>query len=129
MQVVSNNLNTFRVLYIVKGVLSLLAALFFVGYLAFLNIFINESTTMPDANIDVMSVLNIIMGIGFILCLVVGILTLMAANYIGQTRNYTFVLVIAILNCLSGILGIILGVFTIIEINKPHIKMLFDQND
>ncbi|MDP5045515.1 MAG: hypothetical protein NWQ06_11140 [Leeuwenhoekiella sp.] len=129
MQVVSNNLNTFRVLYIVKGVLSLLAALFFVGYLAFLNIFINESTTMPDANIDVMSVLNIIMGIGFILCLVVGILTLTAAKYIGQTRNYTFVLVIAILNCLSGILGIILGVFTIIEINKPHIKMLFDQND
>ena len=129
MQVVLNNLNTFRVLYIVKGVLSLLAALFFVGYLAFLNIFINESTTMPDANIDVMSVLNIIMGIGFILCLVVGILTLMAAKYIGQTRNYTFVLVIAILNCLSGILGIILGVFTIIEINKPHIKMLFDQND
>ncbi|WP_028377028.1 hypothetical protein [Leeuwenhoekiella sp. MAR_2009_132] len=129
MQVVSNNLNTFRVLYIVKGVLSLLAALFFVGYLAFLNIFINESTTMPDANIDVMSVLNIIMGIGFILCLIVGILTLMAAKYIGQTCNYTFVLVIAILNCLSGILGIILGVFTIIEINKPHIKMLFDQND
>ena len=129
MQVVSNNLNTFRVLYIVKGVLSLLAALFFVGYLAFLNIFINESTTMPDANIDLMNVLNIIMGIGFILCLVVGILTLMAAKYIGQTRNYTFILVIAILNCLSGILGIILGVFTIIEINKPHIKMLFDQND
>ncbi|MFI8377719.1 hypothetical protein [Leeuwenhoekiella sp. NPDC079379] len=129
MQVVSNNLNTFRILYIIKGVLSLLAALFFVGYLAFLNIFINESTTMPEANVNViMSFLNIALGIGFVLCLVIGILTLMAAKYIGETRNYTFVLVIAIINCLSGILGIILGVFTIIEINKPHIKMLFDQN-
>jgi len=66
--------------------------------------------------------------IGFVICVVMGILNLIAAKHIKHQRYYTFVFAIAIINCLSGILGILLGVFTIIEINKPHVKALFDQN-
>ena len=129
MELQSNNLNIFRILYIIKGVLTLLGSLILLGYLIFIYSYTSETNTIPSADIGVQSILAIVLGIGFLICLIVGILSLLAAKYIGQARNYTFVLVVAILSCLSGILGILLGVFTIIEINKPHVKILFDQKN
>jgi len=57
-----------------------------------------------------------------------GILTLFASKYLKEIKNYNFIFVVAILNCLTGILGIVLGIFTIIELNKPDVKALFNKN-
>lgn len=128
MEVQTNNLNTFRILFIIKGILSLLAALFFVGYGFFMNAIFNSGTIENTPPVEMSSIFGIISGIGFVICLIFGIITLIAAKYIGEARNYTFVLIASIMNCLTGILGILLGIFTILEINKPHVKALFDQN-
>ena len=74
-------------------------------------------------------IIFIVLGIGgFILLVVAGILNIMASKHIGQVRKYNFILIVSIINCLTGILGILLGVFAIIEINKGHVKALFEQN-
>lgn len=123
-----NNLNTFRILFIVKGIMNLLGALFFIGY-AFLGTFFFNIADM-NSDMDQMpfdpSILFVIIGIvGFVIALTFAVITLMAAKFIGETRNYTFIFVASILNCLTGVLGILLGIFTIIELNKPHVKQLF----
>ncbi|MBB5269378.1 hypothetical protein [Algibacter amylolyticus] len=69
----------------------------------------------------------IIGGIGLLFCITIGVLTLLASKYIKNLKNYNFVFVIAVVNCLTGILGIVLGIFTLIELSKPEIKTLFNK--
>lgn len=125
----TNNLNTFHILYLIKGILTLFFSLFFIAYAAFGGfmgkmIEADAENALPFNPGIIFMVVGII---GFVLCLVVGILTLFAAKFIKEQKNYTFIFVIAILNCLSGMLGIILGVFTLVELNKPEVKALFDK--
>jgi hypothetical protein len=56
------------------------------------------------------------------------ILNLLAAKRIKERMSYTFILVVGILNCFTGMLGIALGVFSIVELNKPDVKALFQRN-
>ncbi len=130
MQTLSNNLNTFRILYIVKGILTLFIAPFFLAYM-FIGEFIasiddvaDEIEHLPFNPLDIFVVIG---GIGFVLTLIWGILTILASKYINEKRNYSFIMVVAVLNCFTGILGILLGIFTIVELNKPHIRQLFEE--
>ncbi|GGD25855.1 hypothetical protein GCM10011368_29850 [Hyunsoonleella pacifica] len=72
-------------------------------------------------------IFTIIGGIGIVFCIVLGILNLLASKYIKDLKNYNFIFGLAIVNCLTGILGILLGVFTLIELTKPDIKALFNK--
>ena len=67
--------------------------------------------------------------VGFIITLALGSLTIIASNYINQQRSYTFIFVIALVNAITGVLGILLAVFTLIEITKPEVKALFEKNN
>lgn len=122
-----NNLSTFKILFIVKGVLNLAVALFFILYMFLGVFFVNNDAIANDPSLEFNPgiLLIIIGGIGTLLAIIFGILTILAGRYLTEHKNYTFILVIAILNCLSGILGILLGVFTIIELSKPEVKVLF----
>ncbi len=131
MENLTHNLNIFKTLFLVKGILNLLMALFFICYALFGGYIVNMAGSGGD--LDNMTfnpaiIFFIIGGVGFVIASVMGVLTLLASKYINEVRNYNFIFVIAILNCLTGILGILLGVFTIIELNKPHIKTLFNKS-
>ena len=131
MENLTHNLNIFKTLFLVKGILNLLMALFFICYALFGGYIVNMAGSGGD--LDNMTfnpaiIFFIIGGVGFVIASVMGVLTLLALKYINEVRNYNFIFVIAILNCLTGILGILLGVFTIIELNKPHIKALFNKS-
>ena len=131
MEAQKNNLDTFKILYIIKGVLNFLISIIFVFYF-FMGPLMKSTAqydpSMNDAPIDLFSVIQTIGAVGFIICIIAGILTLMAGGYLGKRKHHTFIIVIAVLNCLSGILGILLGIFTIIELQKPHVKELFVKN-
>ena len=124
-----NNLSTYRILFIVKGILTLLMSLLFLAYAGLGGFFSGFS----EFNDDPSMLFNpgwifIIVGMtGFILTVIMGMLTLLAAKYINQKRRYDFVFVMAILNGLTGVLGILLAVFTCIELTKPDVKKLFEK--
>jgi hypothetical protein len=130
----THNLDLLRILYIVKACFNFLGALFFAGYAVFGSLFFNMMGDVPSANHSEpfpspLSWIFILIGaIGMIICLVYGILTLLAAKRIKERRSYTFILVVGILNCFTGMLGIALGVFSIVELNKPDVKALFQRN-
>lgn len=127
----SNNLNLFQTLFLIKGIMTLLFSLLFIVY-AFIGGFLgNIFEASNDANPISFNpgIIFIIIGsIGFIISLVMGILTLLASKYLKEIKNYNFIFVVAVLNCLTGILGIVLCIFTIIELNKPLVKELFNKH-
>ena len=50
---------------------------------------------------------------------------MLASKYIKEIRNYYFIFVITVLNAVTGILGVVLAVFTLIELTKSEVKELF----
>ncbi|MCH4824380.1 hypothetical protein ML462_14500 [Gramella lutea] len=127
METEQHNLRIFKILYIIKGILTLAFSILPLLYI-FLGIFIFQKDDLSQEEAQVGGTIIIFAGsMIFLFLLVLGILTLLTAKYIGEKRNYDFVFVMSILNCLTGILGIILGIFTILELNKTEVKRLFNK--
>ena len=127
MQVATNNLSTFRVLFLVKGILTLCFSLFFIFY-AFLGTIFSNIEDFKNLDFNPGIIFMVIGAIGFIFTVIFGVLTLIASKKLKEVKGYNFIYVVAILNCLTGVLGILLGVFTLVELTKPHIKQLFEEN-
>jgi hypothetical protein len=123
---VSDNLDTLSTLHLVKGLLTYFFSLFFIFY-AFMGgvigqISMEQNTELP---FDFSIIFYVVGSIGFLICMILGTLNLMSYSFLKKRKNHGFIFAISIINCLMGVLGIILGIFTIIEINKPHIKDQF----
>jgi len=125
-----NNLNTFRILFLVKGIITLCFSLFFILYAGigfFFNTAMKHNPENPELPFNFGWIFVIVGGIGLIICVAFGILTLLASKYLKELKNYNFIFTIAILNCITGVLGILLGVFTLVELTKPEVKQLFNK--
>ena len=105
--------------------------MFFVFYACFgfiLHKTIENAPDSPELPFNFGWIFAIIGGLGMLICVTFGILTLLASKYLKEVKNYNFIFAIAVLNCLTGVLGILLGVFTLVELTKPDVKELFNQN-
>jgi hypothetical protein len=54
------------------------------------------------------------------------VLTLVAGGCINHRKHYTFCLVVACIECLSVPFGTVLGIFTIVVLNRASVKQLFN---
>ena len=129
-QYLSNNLNTLATLHLIYGILSSLGSLFFMIYIfmgAALSSHIMQETPNPPP-FDVSVVFIIIGGVGIFFCLLKAVFNFLTSSYLRKGKNFNFIFATAVINCISGLLGIALGVFTLVEIHKPHVKDLFQRN-
>ena len=128
------NMNTFRILFLIKGILDLLIGLIGLLYLsigAFAGDLFQESAQRTGESLPFnTTVIFVFVGIVLlVLALITGIPALMASSRFKKRSGRTFIIVAAAFNCLTGILGILLCIFTIIELQKPDVKSLFAEND
>lgn len=126
----SNNLDTFSTLFLVKGILTALMAFIPLIYV-FLGPLITraiEQDSQQEIPFDIGGLFVVIGIAGFLFIAALALVSFMASSYLKKRKGYTFIFVIAILNCLTGVLGILLGVFTLVELNKPHVKALFEKS-
>jgi hypothetical protein len=131
MENLSHNLNIFRILFLIKGILTLLLAVFFILYALLGGYILNVAASSSDLRhlpFNPGIIFYIIGCVGFVFTATLGILTLLASKYLKEIRKHNFIFVVAILNCLTGVLGILLGVFTMIELNKPAVRAMFESN-
>jgi len=122
------NLETYRILFIIKGVLNLLIC--FVGFIYLvMGVAFTNAGMHGDLPFNYFNLIFFIFGGIFILfSIIMAVLTFLAAKYLNQRKNATFIIVVSVINCLTGILGIVLGILTIIEIQKPEVSALFEAN-
>ena len=128
------NLNTFRILFLIKGILALLIVflgIFYASLGSFVSGIAREEALQKGEQVpfDPAYIFIIIGGIISLLGLATSISALMASQRLNQKRGRTFIIVAAAINCLTGVLGVILCVFTIIELQKPEVKEVFEAND
>jgi hypothetical protein len=68
-------------------------------------------------------------GLGALYALGLAVCLFLCARNLTHRRKWTFVFVIACIQCINMPLGTILGIFTIIVLQRPGVKALFDQPD
>lgn len=125
-----NNLETFRILHLVTAVLYVLGAIFMMTFfLFFFNIFGKMAGHQPEVPAEMFSMFNGIFIVIGLSILIIAILNFLTAKYLKEGKNKTFIIITSVINCFSGILGILLGVFTIIEVNKDYAMQLFDESE
>jgi hypothetical protein len=83
------------------------------------------SRNAPPAAFGILFAVIGFVGMAFIWAM--GGLALHAAKCLRERRNWTWIMVSACVDCVHTPLGTGLGVFTIIVINRPSVKALFDQ--
>ncbi len=82
---------------------------------------------MPDANAAFLGPLFMILGGIFIsIGWGMGLMLLAAGRNLSRRRRYQFCFVAACIGCLFTPFGTILGVFTILVLNRPAVKAAFD---
>ena len=123
------HLRILSILYYVWGGLSALGACFLGAYAVIggtILTAVSQSEREPAAAWAGI-VIFLVMGTLFLLVAAVTWLTILTGRYLAQRRRYTFCLVIAIITCLSVPLGTVLGVFTLMVLQRPSVKQLFGQ--
>ena len=119
--------------YVVAGLTALFAC-FPVFYLIFGLVMLIAPPTAngPHGHASDIVVMRF-MGAAFVIVALLAILAgwslavcvLFAGQFLGRHRHYTFCLVIAALLCIITPFGTVLGVFTIIVLMRPSVKLLF----
>lgn len=129
----TKNLNTYRTLFLIKGILNLIGILFF-GIYAMMGSFFSSAfeqaqrmdPNAPDIPINPGNIFLVVGITGMIIYGLVGTLLLISTKYWSERTNRKFIQVVAGINCLTGILGILLCIFSIIELGKTEVKAVFE---
>jgi hypothetical protein len=123
------HLRVLSILYYVWGGLSVVGACFMGAYAVIggtVLTAVSQSEREPAAA-WAGAVVFVVMGGLFLLLAALAWLTILTGRYLAQRRRYTFCLVMAIVTCLSVPLGTVLGIFTLIVLQRPSVKQLFGQ--
>lgn len=56
---------------------------------------------------------------------VLAVLTFLTARFLSERRHPVFCIVISVINCFSFPLGTVLGVFTLLNLQRPSVRALF----
>ena len=128
----AKNLNTFKILFIIKGVLALLFVFLFLFYATFgrmMGSIARQDPQFRRVGVDPSEIFVTIGIIGMVFFAIMAVLAFIAAKKFNDREGHTFIIVAAVVNIFSGVLGLVLCIFTIIELMKPEVKAVFDGTD
>lgn len=124
-------LDLLRIFYFVMAGFHVLGGLFFGLYTAFGLFFASVGPRFPDGAssgppVGQLGLLFAGIGVvGLVVMISITVCQVLVGQRLKERRSHTFVLVCAVLTCLSFPLGTLLGVFTLIVINRPAVKAAF----
>lgn len=125
-----NNMELISTFHYVWGGLKLFAALFVLIYVFFGLGLIFGGVETGDPGMQIGGIFMLLFGIVLTLIIVaLGIMSILCGKYLRERRNRMFCLVMSGLACANAPIGTMLGIFTILEIEKPEIKKEFEENE
>jgi len=124
-----NNLDTISTFHYVWGGLKLFASLIVLFYLVVGIGMVIVGIDVGETEMQLSGWIFIVFGfICFLIVVALGVLSLLCGKYLRERRNRVFCMVMAALACANPPLGTVLGIFTILEIEKPEVKKIFEEN-
>lgn len=125
-----NNLELISTFHYVWGGLKLFAALFVLIYVILGAGMLVGGTQTGEVELMMTGGIFLVVGLfGTLIVVALGIMSILCGKYLREHRNRMFCLVMSGLACANAPLGTILGIFTILEIEKPEIKKEFEENE
>jgi hypothetical protein len=127
-QMNEENMRTLVILHRVYSGIMAAFSLCFVGYMVFfLAIFSVADASKPSQQMppEMKTVFATVWGIAFVFVLGLAALNLVCANWIRDRRNWVGVVVVSGINCLHMPLGLALGIYTLVVVNRPHVRSTF----
>jgi hypothetical protein len=129
-QILDNeHLRLLSIFYYVKGGISALFACIPIIHVVLGLVFIIAPEVFGHANNQPPAFLGFLLVMlgGFLILFgwTFAVLVLIAGRCIGQRKHYTFCFAMACIECLSVPFGTVLGVFTILVLNRQSVKELF----
>ncbi|MDD3740098.1 MAG: hypothetical protein PHH30_02550 [Bacteroidales bacterium] len=124
-----NNLDTLSTFHYVWGGLKLFASLIVLIYVIIGMGMVIAGQNVGEFEMQLSGWIFIIFGFfTFLLVVALGVLSLLCGRYLKERRNRVFCMVMSALACVNAPLGTVLGIFTILEIEKPEVKKIFEEN-
>jgi hypothetical protein len=116
--------------YVMAGLTALFASIPLIHVTIGLMMLISPSFGgKPDAAVPIVGLMFTLIGGSIVLAgWSAAIMMALAGRYLREQTHYTFCLVIAVVACMFGPFGPVLGVFTIIVLMKPSVKQSFATN-
>lgn len=114
--------------YVAGGMAALFACIPIIHLILGLFFIIDPQTFGPGSgqNAAFFGWLFVILGSAFILLgWTFAVLVLIAGRFIAQRKNYTFCFMVACIECLAVPFGTVLGILTILVLNRRSVKELF----
>lgn len=111
--------------YVVGVLAACFACIFLIHFsigIAMLTGAIDDAPTFVGLMFVVMSIVAIMIGWVFAVCLII------AGKNLAKRKRYMYCLVMAAISCMFMPFGTVLGVFTIIVLMRPSVKELFEIN-
>ncbi len=127
--------------YVLAGlhvVMGCLMAAYFVFFIVMMNTMTGVAASSPSASgspppteiFEMMSwFYGVFGGIGVLIAVGMAWVQFLAGRNLSARRYRTFIFVVACFQCLSFPFGTALGVFTLVVLERPSVKRMFDQPD
>ena len=124
------HLKQLRLFHFIFAGLGILGLIFLLLHYSLMQVFFSqaEQGAAQDPVLAIfMTYAGLFYGFGAITILAHSLLNLLSGIYLKQHRHRTFSFVVAILNCLNAPVGTILGVFTIVVLQRPSVLELYNR--
>lgn len=133
MDTTAHDLKLLSVGYFIQGGIATFYGLVFAAYLAIMgavfgSVLTNvQSRSQVPIPAGVLSLIGVILGCVLLLVILMGLLMLYCGLALRRRRHRLLVLIMAGVNLLSIPYGTVLGIFTILVLQRPAAKAMFDQ--
>jgi hypothetical protein len=127
----NEHINLLSMFHLISGILALLYSVFMALYFGFI-IFVFKLSEKFDGEfpIQFMGVIISIWIIVLLFAIAFGIAKIFSSKWLKQRKNRTFSIVISCIECFSFPYGAILGVLSIIVLNRSSVKSIYsDQKE
>ena len=119
--------------HLISGILTLVYSVFFIFYMGFISIMFNFIGKFENAEYgmngdfphEIFTIILSIWGIIIFFMIGFGICKIFSGKYLKEKKNRIFSMIIAALECLSFPYGTLLGVFTLVVLNRESVKELY----
>jgi len=125
----NEHLNLLSLFHLISGIFTLVYSVFMALYFGFFTFIFNLSGNFEEANSDFpfefMSFFMLICIIILVIAIALGVAKIFCSKFIKQKKNRIFCIVISCIECFSFPYGTLLGVLSIMVLNRNSVKEIY----
>jgi len=126
----NEHLNLLSLFHLISGIFTLVYSVFMALYFGFVTFILNMGNKLNAANSDFpfefMNAIMFVFTIVLFIAIILGVAKIFCSKFIKQKTNRVFCIVICCIECFSFPYGTLLGVLSIMVLNRNSVKEIYN---